>query len=336
MIAAVGSSIANAAVSSSGKRSAQQRAQKYTERNMATAQQYTIDNYNMQYQGALDQWNRENAYNTPAAQMQRNVEAGLNPNLVAGAGGVQNTSGSMGGAPSASPSPAPAGASGQGSELNIDPVSAGRLQNETMLAQSQAALNQANANQLNALSGKTNVEAASLRAALPSVGKKIDAEIRNLLSSSGYYDAQTSTIPSIIALNTAHVMESGARVDLSSAQTQHFLASIAKMAIDAENETRNSKSLATQASAAMVQAGAASENAISNRMNANTARANYGIELNKLPYWQREVAERTFGMTIENDRNNIRLGREKTYAPFDNMTYGASRLPFMGRFYNPK
>lgn len=200
MIAAVGSSIANSAVSSSGRRSAQQRAQKYTERNMATAQQYTIDNYNMQYQGALDQWNRENAYNTPAAQMQRNIDAGLNPNLVAG-GGVQNTSGSMGGAPSASPSPAPSGASGQGGELNIDPISAGRLQNETMLARSQAELNSANANQLNALAGKNDVEAATIRSVLPYAAQKADADIRDALSRAGYTDAQTTVVPSLILLN---------------------------------------------------------------------------------------------------------------------------------------
>lgn len=47
---------------------------------------------------ALDMWNRENAYNTPAAQMARFKDAGLNPNLIYGngsasagnAGSVQN------------------------------------------------------------------------------------------------------------------------------------------------------------------------------------------------------------------------------------------------------
>lgn len=36
----------------------------------------------LQNQWNIDQWNRENAYNTPAAQMQRFIQAGLNPNLL--------------------------------------------------------------------------------------------------------------------------------------------------------------------------------------------------------------------------------------------------------------
>lgn len=37
-----------------------------------------------QYQAALEQWQRENEYNSPAAQMQRYMDAGLNPNLIYG------------------------------------------------------------------------------------------------------------------------------------------------------------------------------------------------------------------------------------------------------------
>lgn len=34
------------------------------------------------YNRAVEQWNRENEYNSPKAQMQRYIEAGLNPNLI--------------------------------------------------------------------------------------------------------------------------------------------------------------------------------------------------------------------------------------------------------------
>lgn len=40
------------------------------------------DTNRMSYQQNLDFWNRQNAYNTPAAQMQRYKDAGLNPHLV--------------------------------------------------------------------------------------------------------------------------------------------------------------------------------------------------------------------------------------------------------------
>lgn len=39
-----------------------------------------------QNQWNLDQWNRENEYNTPSSQLQRLKDAGLNPNLVYGSG----------------------------------------------------------------------------------------------------------------------------------------------------------------------------------------------------------------------------------------------------------
>lgn len=43
------------------------------------------------YRRNLEMWNTANAYNAPSAQMQRLVEAGLNPNLVYGHGSVENT-----------------------------------------------------------------------------------------------------------------------------------------------------------------------------------------------------------------------------------------------------
>ena len=66
-----------------------------------------------------DMWNAQNAYNTPAAQMKRLKEAGLNPMLVYGSGSHSFTAGSM----SAS------GASGAGGSLASSLVSGlfGRL-----------------------------------------------------------------------------------------------------------------------------------------------------------------------------------------------------------------
>lgn len=44
------------------------------------------------YQQNIEQWNRENEYNTPAAQMQRYVDAGLNPTLAIGGSSVAASS----------------------------------------------------------------------------------------------------------------------------------------------------------------------------------------------------------------------------------------------------
>lgn len=48
-----------------------------------------------QYQKDLEMWNRSNEYNTPAAQMQRYKDAGLNPNLMYGQGNSGNVSTAM-------------------------------------------------------------------------------------------------------------------------------------------------------------------------------------------------------------------------------------------------
>jgi len=44
------------------------------------------------YQRSMQQWNMQNAYNTPQAQMQRFAAAGLNPNLIYGQGSGGNAS----------------------------------------------------------------------------------------------------------------------------------------------------------------------------------------------------------------------------------------------------
>lgn len=60
----------------------------------------------LQNQYAVENWNRENAYNSPKAQMERLKAAGLNPNLVYGSGaaGVSGLGGSID-TPSAPSSP---------------------------------------------------------------------------------------------------------------------------------------------------------------------------------------------------------------------------------------
>lgn len=51
--------------------------------------------YDRQRADALSDWNMQNAYNTPAAQMARLKEAGLNPNLVYGNGAATSEAGAV-------------------------------------------------------------------------------------------------------------------------------------------------------------------------------------------------------------------------------------------------
>lgn len=57
--------------------------------------EFTEHMYGVQRADALADWNRQNEYNSPIAQMTRLKEAGLNPNLVYGNGGASAVSQSM-------------------------------------------------------------------------------------------------------------------------------------------------------------------------------------------------------------------------------------------------
>lgn len=56
--------------------------------------EYNMNLAKQQNQWNIEQWNRENAYNTPSAQKQRIQDAGLNADMLYGQGTLQNTAAS--------------------------------------------------------------------------------------------------------------------------------------------------------------------------------------------------------------------------------------------------
>ena len=93
---------------------------------------FTERMWNQQNDWNLEMWNRENEYNSPAAQMQRMMDAGINPNSAAG--GIAGN-----GAGQASPVQADlatgAGASGQGVAVPLGDVGSSLVQNLIGMAQ---------------------------------------------------------------------------------------------------------------------------------------------------------------------------------------------------------
>lgn len=102
-LTAIGASLIGAGISAAGNVASSaagnvrsqkkwEKRQNYLERQQQRAEQRQFD-YNKQlqdyaYEKNLEQWNLENAYNAPTAQMQRLMGAGLNPNLIYGDGGA--------------------------------------------------------------------------------------------------------------------------------------------------------------------------------------------------------------------------------------------------------
>lgn len=106
------------------------------------------------FQHDVDMWNRQNAYNTPSAQMERLQAAGLNPNLVYGNGGATNTANSAptynaGTAPDVAAARQAAGSlanAGFNTAINakLSQVQAANIEADTKLKETQGNLNQTN------------------------------------------------------------------------------------------------------------------------------------------------------------------------------------------------
>lgn len=93
------------------------------ETNLAIARetnQANLDLYREQYKNSIEQWNRENAYNDPAAQLRRYRLAGLNPSLQNGAVGT----GVAGAASLPSASPMITGSAMQAPSFNFSDLAA--------------------------------------------------------------------------------------------------------------------------------------------------------------------------------------------------------------------
>ncbi len=103
----------------------------------------------------LEQWNRNNAYNHPAAQMQRLKAAGLNPDLMYG----QNAGGAMGNssAPAQGTQPIPK----QPFRMDLDPLMLAQLKN----IEADTNLKNSDANQKDALTEGINYDNITKKAA---------------------------------------------------------------------------------------------------------------------------------------------------------------------------
>lgn len=92
----------------------------------AANREYNLNLAKLQNQWNIEQWNRENAYNTPAAQYQRLVDAGLNPDMMYQNGGVSNVAGASPEMTSGAPS-SPVDMSAIGNKMTYGEVVTGAL-----------------------------------------------------------------------------------------------------------------------------------------------------------------------------------------------------------------
>lgn len=103
------------------------------EENQAS-REYNLNLAKQQNQWSIEQWNRENAYNTPSAQMERAKAAGLNADMLYGNGTLQNAAASSPQMTSGAPA-TPMDWSALGGKRTIGDALATSLSNEMARAQ---------------------------------------------------------------------------------------------------------------------------------------------------------------------------------------------------------
>lgn len=79
-------SLVGSGISALGGLIGQNKSYKNNKKLLAQQNEYNLNMAELAYQRDLDMWNRQNAYNSPAEQVQRLIDAGLNPNLMYGNG----------------------------------------------------------------------------------------------------------------------------------------------------------------------------------------------------------------------------------------------------------
>lgn len=137
------------------------------------------------YQRSVEQWQRENEYNLPARQMQRYLDAGLNPNLIYG---QQNMA-----APAPTASQASSSASGTVPlDVQSNLLAAKQVEAQNKLAEAQANnINELTPDQKREIQSRWHLNDQQMSESIARVGQ-IQATAELLKSQTAFTDAQTA------------------------------------------------------------------------------------------------------------------------------------------------
>lgn len=193
--------------------------------------EFAKDQYNLERQHALEDWHRNNLYNTPAMQMQRFRDAGLNPHLIYSKGnpgnaamvrGVQKTI-----PPGTAPKMEPGAVSKAGLAAYQTILQGQQIKAQTNNTEMQADLIAANIAktlaEASAAATDAEVKAATKDAAIAAAklsNWKTSAEISNLHKRTDLTKEQTKQIQETLELNK-ELLESKRK--LTDAQTKDLL-----------------------------------------------------------------------------------------------------------------
>jgi hypothetical protein len=154
----------------------------------------------MQNQWNIDQWNRENAYNSPAAQMARYKAAGLNPDLIYGQQNLAAASPEM--------------TAGDGSQpTDVSNLANKRTIGEMAMQAAQTRLVNAQANKVEKEADAQNVTNSFLPDLLKGDVDLKSADVRQKLSAAGLNDKQIEVATQQLEVMRQSVKESQKKIE---------------------------------------------------------------------------------------------------------------------------
>lgn len=169
--------------------------------------EYNLNLAKMQNQWNIEQWNRENAYNSPAAQMARYKAAGLNPDLIYGQQNLSAASPEM----TAGEGSQPTDVSNLANKRTIGDIAAQASQ--TRLTNAQAKLAESQADKTDAETTSQNINNEWLPQLLKGQTEINEADVKDKLASAGLKGKQIEVAVEQIKVMQQSVKESQKKIE---------------------------------------------------------------------------------------------------------------------------
>lgn len=169
--------------------------------------EYNLNLAKMQNQWNIEQWNRENAYNSPAAQMARYKAAGLNPDLIYGQQNLSAASPEM----TAGEGSQPTDVSNLANKRTIGDIAAQASQ--TRLTNAQAKLAESQADKTDAETTGQNINNEWLPQLLKGQADINEADVKDKLASAGLKGKQIEVAVEQIKVMQQSVKESQKKIE---------------------------------------------------------------------------------------------------------------------------
>lgn len=169
--------------------------------------EYNLNLAKMQNQWNVEQWNRENAYNSPAAQMARYKAAGLNPDLIYGQQNLSAASPEM----TAGEGSQPTDVSNLANKRTIGDIAAQASQ--TRLTNAQAKLAESQADKTDAETTGQNINNEWLPQLLKGQTEINEADVKDKLASAGLKGKQIEVAVEQIKVMQQSVKESQKKIE---------------------------------------------------------------------------------------------------------------------------